>query len=96
MTTTYQALPPLRQLYSQPISALAFDPVSDILWTGNSIGGIVALYGSRGDRGVAFRVGGDLPVKKILVGDNYVRATGSAGIGVGSWGKGGINNWYFR
>ena len=96
MTTTYQSLNPIRHLYGQPVTALSFDPVQDILWTGNNIGGVVALYGSRGDRGVAFRVGGDQPVKKIIAGDNFVRAIGSAGNGVGSWSKGGVNSWYFQ
>lgn len=99
MSTTYRALPPIttpRDVHSQPLTALSFDPVSDILWTGNNAGTILALYGQHGARGVCFPVGGDLAVKKIIVGDQYVRALGTAGRGVGSWGKGGANKWYYR
>ena len=99
MSTTYRPIAPIATqngLYPQPITALAFDPVSDTLWTGNNIGSVVAYYGTQGTRGVQFPVGGELAVKKILAGDKYVRALGSAGRGVGQWSKGGANNWYHR
>ena len=99
MATTYRPIAPIatqRDLYAQPVTALAFDAVSDTLWTGNNVGSIVAFYGTQGHRGVSFPVGGDLPVKEILSGDKYVRALGTAGRGVGQWSKGGINQWYHR
>lgn len=99
MSSTYRSIAPItnqRNLYPLPITALAFDPVSDILWSGNNTGNVVAYYGSLGNRGVVFPVGGGLAVKKIAAGDNYVRALGSAGAGIGSWGKGGVNKWYYR
>ena len=82
--------------YHQPITSLAFDPVSDILWTGSSSGAVVAYCTPRTIRGVSFPVGGGQPVQKLVAGDNYVRACGLAGQGVGSWTKGGVNKWYFR
>jgi hypothetical protein len=82
--------------YNQPITSLAFDPVSDILWTGSSSGAVVAYCTPQAIRGVSFPVGGGQPVQKLVAGDNYVRACGLAGQGVGSWTKGGVNKWYFR
>lgn len=99
MATTYRSIAPIgtqRDLYAQPVTALAFDTASDTLWTGNNVGSVVAFYGTAGHRGVAFPVGGDLAVKKILTGDRYVRALGAAGRGVGQWSKGGVNQWYHR
>lgn len=98
MSATYHpaaSLTHLQQL-GQPVTALSFDPVSDILWAGSNIGNVVALYSPRGMRGVGFRVGGDLAVKKVIAGDRYVRAVGVASEGVGQWGKGGRNQWYCR
>jgi len=96
MSTTYQptASLTLLQQHGQPVTTISFDPVSDILWAGTNTGNVVALYTPRGMRGVGFRVGGDLAVKKIISGDQYVRAVGSEG--VGQWGKGGRNQWYHR
>ncbi|EGN96198.1 hypothetical protein SERLA73DRAFT_170610 [Serpula lacrymans var. lacrymans S7.3] len=82
--------------HGQPLTALCFDPVSDTLWTGSNTGHVVALHTVQGARGVSFPVGGGLAVKKISVGDNYVRALSIAGEGVGSWAKGGMNKWFFR
>jgi len=82
--------------YHQPITSLAFDPVSDILWTGSSSGAVVAYCTPQAIRGVSFPIGGGQPVQKLVAGDNYVRACGLAGQGVGSWTKGGVNKWYFR
>lgn len=81
---------------SQPITALSFDPVSDTLWAGDGLGNILSVHGPHGLRGAYFPVGGDLPVKKILVAEHYVRALGTSGRGVGSWSKGGLNNWFYR
>ena len=99
MSTTYRPLAPIthqRDVYAQPVTALSFDPVSDTLWSGSSIGTVIAYHGTGGMRGVSFPVGGSLPVKRIITGDNYVRALGSFGEGVGSWGKGGVNKWFYR
>ena len=82
--------------YHQPITSLAFDPVSDILWTGSSSGAVVAYCTPQAIRGVSFPVGEGQPVQKLVAGDTYVRACGLAGQGVGSWTKGGVNKWYFR
>ncbi|KAG8217260.1 PAB-dependent poly(A)-specific ribonuclease subunit PAN2 [Butyriboletus roseoflavus] len=81
---------------AQPVTALAFDPVSDSIWTGDNAGTVTALHSLHGLRGVSFPVGGALPVKQLAVADNHVRALGLAGHGVGAWAKGGTNKWYFR
>lgn len=78
------------------VTALSFDPVSDILWTGSNNGNVSACYGIQGVRGASFRVGGNMAVKKIIAGDNYIRALGTASTGFGSWSKGGMNKWFFR
>lgn len=82
--------------FVQSITALAFDPVSDILWTGQESGVVVAFLGARGIRGPSFPVGGNSGVKKITPGENYVRALGTSIEGLGSWTKGGVNKWFFR
>ncbi|KAI6151085.1 ubiquitin carboxyl-terminal hydrolase-domain-containing protein [Pisolithus tinctorius] len=95
----YQPLPPITTLHDagiQAVTALSFDPVSDSVWAGVDSGVVVALHTVQGLRGVSFPVGGGLAVKQITVGDNYVRAFGFAGEGIGSWAKGGMNKWYFR
>lgn len=80
----------------QPVTALAFDPVSDSVWAGDNSGLVFALHSLHGLRGVSFPVGGALPVKQLVVADNHVRALGLAGHGVGAWAKGGMNKWFFR
>jgi PAB-dependent poly(A)-specific ribonuclease subunit 2 len=98
MATTFCPLPPIthqRDVYGQPATALSFDPVSDILWAGSNTGSVIAYYGTLATRGVCFPVGGNLAVKKIIAGENYVRALGTTGEGVGSWAKGGMNKWFF-
>jgi PAB-dependent poly(A)-specific ribonuclease subunit 2 len=96
MAATYRPAASLTHLQQtgQPVTAVSFDPVSDILWAGFNTGNVVALYTPRGMRGVGFPVGGDLAVKKIIAGDQYVRAVGLASEGIGQWGKGGRNQWY--
>lgn len=98
MATSYKNIPPISSLngFGQPITALSFDTVSDILWAGLNTGTVTAYLGTRGIRGPSFRVGGDLGVKKIAPGDNYVRALGNSNDGLGSWTKGGTNKWFFR
>jgi PAB-dependent poly(A)-specific ribonuclease subunit 2 len=96
MTNVYHALPPITPTYPQSSTAIAFDPVSDILWTGSTLGNVTAYYGSRGLRGVSFPVGGGLPINKIIAGDSQVLACGHGGNGLGSWAKGGMNKWYHQ
>jgi PAB-dependent poly(A)-specific ribonuclease subunit 2 len=97
--TSFRPLPSIthqRDVVGQPVTALAFDPVSDALWTGSNTGMIYSYYGAAGLRGVSFPVGGNLAVKKILVGEDFVRAYSVDSNGLGSWSKGGVNKWYFR
>ena len=98
MSTAYRITTQISTLhdYAQPVTALSFDPVSDTLWSGTNAGTVIALHTVQGLRGVSFPVGGGLGVKQIVAGDNYVRALGIAGEGVGSWAKGGMNKWFFR
>lgn len=97
MSTSYKPLPPIStDSFPRPVTALSFDPVSDILWAGTSTGDVSSFYSTQGLRGVSFPVGGDAPVKKLLAGNNYVRAHGLGSIGVGSWTKGGMNKWFYR
>lgn len=99
MSSTYHLLNPLSpesELYPQPVTALAFDPLSDTLWTGTNSGSIVARYSAQGIRGVSFPVGGDLAVREIIATDSNVRAYGLAGNGIGAWGKGGVNKWFYQ
>lgn len=79
-----------------PITALAFDPVSDTLWGGNSAGTLVAYHSRPSYRGVYFPVGDNRPVKKVVVGESQVRAMTESGFGLGAWMKGGLNKWYYR
>ncbi|OCH89095.1 PAB-dependent poly-A-specific ribonuclease subunit PAN2 [Obba rivulosa] len=97
MSTTYRQLPQITQsAFPQPVTALAFDPVSDTLWTGTSSGSVVAHYGAQGVRGVAFPVGSALGVGKLYATESYVRAVGVQGDGLGQWGKGGANKWFMK
>lgn len=99
MANTYRPAHPIthqRDVYPTPITALTFDPVSDVLWTGSQAGTVTAYYSPRGMRGVVFPVGGNMQVKKIVAHDSSVRALGGAGTGVGTWAKGGMNKWFYR
>ena len=98
MSSTYRPIQPILTQaggYVQATTSLCFDPVSDTLWTGNERGSVVAYYGTHGARGVVFPVGGGYAVNKIQVGEQ-VRALGGAGVGVGSWSKGGVNRWFYK
>ncbi|CAL1703566.1 unnamed protein product [Somion occarium] len=98
MSAKYHAIPPIApsvDIYPVPITALAFDPVSDTLWSGSNTGRIVAHHSIEGVRGVAFPVGGDLAVKDIIATDSNVRAFGVSGNGIGAWTRGGVNKWYY-
>ncbi|KAJ7349108.1 ubiquitin carboxyl-terminal hydrolase-domain-containing protein [Mycena albidolilacea] len=95
MATSYRPIAPITaSSYPQPITALSFDPVSDTLWVGSNSGNIAGYHGTQGLRGVSFPVGGQLAVSKIIAGENYVRAMGVTGEGLGSWSKGGVNKWF--
>ena len=99
MTSDYHPIPPIthqRDVFPQPITCISFDHVSDTLWTGNNSGSVVAYYSAQGMRGVMFPVGGNLAVKNIIASDSSVRAAGISSSGIGAWGKGGINKWFYR
>ncbi|KAI0933597.1 hypothetical protein AcW1_005383 [Taiwanofungus camphoratus] len=99
MSSTYRPTAPIthqRDIFPQPITDLSFDPVSDTLWAGLNTGQVVAYYTAHGMRGVVFPVGGGLAVKKVDATDSGVRAFGVASDGIGSWGKGGVNKWFYR
>jgi PAB-dependent poly(A)-specific ribonuclease subunit 2 len=92
---SYNVIDPIidPRTYSQPTTALSFDPVSDTLWAGRASGHVVAFHSARGMRGVVFSAGGHMPVTKIIAGETYVRALGQAAEGAGQWSKGGVNKW---
>ncbi|KAI0329853.1 hypothetical protein GY45DRAFT_1324455 [Cubamyces sp. BRFM 1775] len=99
MSTTYRQIPSLtyqRDVSPQPITALSFDPVSDILWSGTNSGHVCANYTVQGLRGVHYPVGGRFAVKKILATDGNILACGVTSDGIGAWSKGGVNSWYFK
>jgi PAB-dependent poly(A)-specific ribonuclease subunit 2 len=98
-TMSYNVVAPITQQrthYPIPVSALAFDPVSDCLWASNTTGTLSAYHGHTRLRGVYFPAGDNHPVKKITAGDIQVRALPDSGTGLGAWSKGGVNKWYFR
>jgi PAB-dependent poly(A)-specific ribonuclease subunit 2 len=98
MGIKYRSIEPIthqRDLF-QPVTALSFDPVSDVLWAGSNSGRVVAYHGESNSSGVSFPVGGNRAVRKIAVGENYVRACVLEGEGVGSWNKNGMNKWNLR
>ncbi|EMD34423.1 hypothetical protein CERSUDRAFT_117294 [Gelatoporia subvermispora B] len=97
MSTSFRPLPPIAQsAFPQPVTALAFDPVSDTLWTGTNSGSVVAYYGAEGARGVVFPVGSSLGVSRLHATESYVRVVGTQSDGLGQWGKGGANKWYMK
>lgn len=81
--------------FPQPVTSLSFDPASDILWAGNTSGLINAWNGASRMRGVSYLVARGHPVQKISVSPEGV-VHACAGFGVGSWGKGGVNKWYYE
>ncbi|CAG8768565.1 12220_t:CDS:2, partial [Acaulospora colombiana] len=72
------------------ISAVSFDPVSDVLWAGNEVGQVCAYYRNR-MRGVAFTVGEGY-VSSLSISDQHIYAMSIAGQGLGAWSRGGVNN----
>lgn len=90
---SYQQLPPLIDHRQQSISALAFDPVSDALWAGTALGSVAAQYptNARGIQYPATTQGH--PVLKLSASEKDVKAVTESGMG--AWGKGGVNKWYY-
>ncbi|KAH9857626.1 ubiquitin carboxyl-terminal hydrolase-domain-containing protein [Lenzites betulinus] len=99
MSATYRQISSLtyqRDVLPQPITALSFDPVSDILWSGTNSGHVCANNTPQGLRSVHYPVGGLFAVKKIVATDTNVVACGVTSEGIGAWSKGGVNSWYFK
>lgn len=97
MANTYSITTPItyqQDIYPSQISALAFDPVSDVLWAGNGLGQVAAFYRNR-MRGVVFPVG-DNYVSSLYAREQQVYAMTMDGRGLGAWGKGGANIWHYR
>ncbi|CAE6448890.1 unnamed protein product [Rhizoctonia solani] len=98
---TYYPLPSFRLTHPVPVTALSFDPVSDVLWTGSAAGIVTGYFGNvtatgyAGSltRGITFPVRGETGVLKILTGEKDIKALGSGGLG--SWTKGGAGRWQF-
>ena len=90
----YSLLPSLVHPHGQQaISSVAFDPVSDVLWSGTSLGSVTAHYPSN-TPGVRFRATTKgHQVTKIATTEKDVKAVTESGIG--AWGKGGVNRWFY-
>lgn len=96
MSTYHQQTPFGGQsTYPQPVTSLCFDPASDILWTGNTAGLVNAYHGATRMRGVSYLVARGDPVKRITVSPEGV-IHANASTCVGSWGRGGVNKWYYQ
>lgn len=91
----YQPIQPISLAFPQPVTALSFDPVSDILWAGTNSGHVISYCSPQGLRGVSYRAG-DLAVQKLCSGESYVRALCASANGLGSWAKGGMNKWFYK
>jgi len=97
MANTYSITAPItyqQTTYPSQISALSFDPVSDVLWAGNGLGQVAAYYRNR-MRGVTFPVGENY-VSSLSVSDSQIYAMTIAGQGLGAWSRGGVNKWHHR
>ncbi|EJU05749.1 hypothetical protein DACRYDRAFT_46547 [Dacryopinax primogenitus] len=94
--STYHTISPL-SLSPEPVSALAFDPFSDTLWSGSE-SGIISCYNGIEPSNVRYPlVSNPLPpagIKRILVTDREIRSFSSAGVGGRS--RGGISRWFYR
>ncbi|KDN51653.1 hypothetical protein RSAG8_00199, partial [Rhizoctonia solani AG-8 WAC10335] len=51
--STYYALPSLHLTHPVPVTALSFDPVSDVLWTGSATGLVTGYFGNVTSTGYA-------------------------------------------
>lgn len=93
MSNTYRLHETLLHPRHQPILSLAFDPTSDVLWSGTAGGSVTAHYPTHA-RGVSYpATTKGHPVTKVVCTDKEVRAVTESGMG--SWGKGGVNKWYY-
>jgi hypothetical protein len=98
--STYYSIPSIHLSSPIPVTSLAFDPVSDLLWTGSAAGLTTGYFGNISSgylgnltRGVTFPVRGETGVLKLLAGEKDIKALGNGGFG--SWTKGGANRWQF-
>lgn len=97
MSNTYANILPItyqRDTFPTPISAISFDPVSDVLWAGNNSGQVAAYYRTR-SRGVVYPVGNEF-VSTLMTNEHHVYAMTIEGKGLGAWSKGGANKWHYR
>lgn len=98
MSNIYYVDQPITQLRDSntlpfPVTALAFDPLSDVLWTG-SAGQVSAYYHNR-SRGVYWRHSKNT-ITKIAAGDSHVRVIDAVGRQLGAYSKGGATRWQYR
>ncbi|QRV85967.1 PAB-dependent poly(A)-specific ribonuclease subunit PAN2 [Ceratobasidium sp. AG-Ba] len=98
--STYHPIPSIHLSSPVGVTAVSFDPVSDLLWTGSAMGLVTGYFGNLDSgyvgnitRGVTFPVRGETGVLKLLAGEKDVKALGNGGFG--SWMKGGANKWQF-
>lgn len=90
----YAPLPALAHPRQELISCLAFDTVSDVLWSGSASGSVTAHYPTN-VRGVTYpATNKGHPVTRLVASEKDVRAISESGMG--SWAKGGMNRWYYR
>ncbi|KZT59790.1 hypothetical protein CALCODRAFT_176596 [Calocera cornea HHB12733] len=94
--STYHTIPPL-SLSPEPVSALAFDPFSDTLWSGSN-SGIVSCYNGLEPSEVRYPLTGNPTpppgIQRIIVTDKEIRSLCSAGVGGRT--RGGASRWYYR
>lgn len=98
MSNIYYVAQPITQLRDEsplpfPVTALVFDPYSDVLWTG-SAGQISAYYHNR-TRGVYWRHSKNT-ITKIAAEDSHVRVIDVVGRQLGAYSKGGVTRWQYR
>lgn len=98
MSNIYYVAQPITQLRDSsplpfPVTALAFDPLSDVLWTG-SAGQVSAYYHNR-TRGVYWRHSKNT-ITKVAAEDSHVRVIDAVGRQLGSYSKGGVTRWQYR
>jgi PAB-dependent poly(A)-specific ribonuclease subunit 2 len=99
MSNTYYVAQPITQLRDSnplqfPVTALAFDPLSDVLWTGSGAGQVSA-YDHNRSRGVYWRHSKHT-ITKVAAGDSQTRVIDAAGRQLGSYSKGGVTKWQYQ